>query len=348
MGRFDRAAVPCLGLTALALMGPASARADEDRSLTAVVPGYLHTWSTGRRTWTDRGAELSVVHAPYGLERWQGFGLLGQLQRHDEGIRAAVAAEVFYSAFGLEAGWAVRTSADGAQHGLHLAPFFSVGFLSVALRTTFALGSGSGTGNEVGLALGLKLPIPVQGWRGIYIPGRNIVGGRPLRGPAGEPLLPSACDGRRRGEAHDSRRWIEQARLEQASIDSFLWLADDLDAHGAPAPLVERALAAAAEEREHARVSLGFAGRDARLAAAPRRRGTRRRPTLQQLYEEAVLDGVLGEGRAAIALADEARRQPLRAAALARMAAEEASHAVLSVAVAAFVATHPSAGFPVA
>lgn len=344
MGRFDRLA-PCLGLTALAAVVASPARADEDRSLTAVVPGYLHTWSTGPRTWTDRGAELSVVHAPYGLERWQGFGLLGQLQRHDEGVRGAIAAEVFYSMFGLEAGWAVRTSDAGAQHGLHLAPFVSVGFLSIAVRSTIALGSG--TGSELGLAVALKLPIPVQGVRhlGIYLPGKNIVGGRPLRGAAGEALLPAACDGRRRGEARDARRWIEQARLEQASVDSFLWLADDLDAHGAPDSLVARALTAAAEEREHARVSLALAGRDARLGAAPRRRGRRPRPTLAQLYEEAIHDGVLGEGRAALALADEARRHPGRRAALARMACEEASHARLSADVAAFVAAHPDAAF---
>lgn len=60
--------------------------------------------------------------------------------------------------------------------------------------------------------------------------------------------------------------WASMAYLERASVLAFEELAEDLARHGAPSDLVDRALAAAGDEREHARVCARFAeARGARL-----------------------------------------------------------------------------------
>jgi hypothetical protein len=132
----------------------------------------------------------------------------------------------------------------------------------------------------------------------------------------------------------DRARWIAEARVEYASIESFLRLADDLDTLGAPASLVARAVVAAEEERRHAETCLELAGGGLSLAdAAPRR--PRRRVDRARLAHEALVDGVYGEGRAALEIAREALAT--KSAALARIASEEAAHARLSADVLAFV-----------
>jgi len=74
--------------------------------------------------------------------------------------------------------------------------------------------------------------------------GSECVGGRrPLGG-----FISSA-------EAQDAGLWwAGMARLEHVSVRAFVELARDLAAHGAPASLVERALAAAEDEVEHTRL----------------------------------------------------------------------------------------------
>lgn len=56
-------------------------------------------------------------------------------------------------------------------------------------------------------------------------------------------------------------RWLAAARLEHASIGSFLELASALDALGAPASLVDRARCAALDEALHATLALSSSGR---------------------------------------------------------------------------------------
>jgi len=64
--------------------------------------------------------------------------------------------------------------------------------------------------------------------------------------------------------------WAEMAYLERASIVAFEELAEDLARLGAPSDLVDRALAAAGDEREHARVCGGLAEARGASPASPR------------------------------------------------------------------------------
>jgi len=151
-------------------------------------------------------------------------------------------------------------------------------------------------------------------------------------------VLPDAIELRRRSRtARDADRWIEQARLEAASIESFLRLADDLCALGAPEDLVVRACRAAEEERRHAELCLERSGAAVRLRG---RSTKRRRANVTRLAHEAMQDGVLGEGRAACELLAKSfrARDPYVASVLRGMAIEEASHAQLACDVLEFCA----------
>jgi hypothetical protein len=130
-------------------------------------------------------------------------------------------------------------------------------------------------------------------------------------------------------------QWLARAaHLEAASIDAFLILSSELDAHGAPAPLVAAARAAAEDERRHARVM-------GRLAV---RHGSRpapvlltRRPTrdLESIARENAVEGCVRETFAALvahrqgrAAGDPAIRRAMRG-----IAGDETRHAMLSFAV---------------
>ena len=325
-----------------------AARADEpDNTVTLVIPGYLFGAIAGAAPARAHGAELTLLHVT-NVDKYTGIGLVGQAQSYDGShLRVAVAAEATWACFGLELGWAMRRS-DGAyatQHGIHVAPYLSLGLVSLAVRTTVPVfGDTNAYGWELGFVLGLKLPIPVRNWRalgGLY-PAAPGVGGRPLRDEDGAPLLPDVVEARTQGVLpKDRARWIRDGRLEHASIESFQWLADDLDAHGAPSELVERAAAAAIEEARHAAICLQNAGVGVRLRGRLHPRRRRARPSIERLAHEAWNDGVLGEGRAALDLLNESlcTLDPLRAAQLRRIAVEEASHARLSADILAWTGT---------
>ncbi len=340
-----------LAAAAFAATSPAAARepAARDESITLVSPGYLFSTMAGPVPVRGHGVELSVVHIP-NVTKYAGFGVVGQLQSYGGShLRTALAAEVVYELLGLELGWALRRSdgAHPAQHGLHVAPYVSLGIVSFAWRTTLPIDDrDGGYGWETGFALAVKLPVPVRNWEnlGYFSPGLGNIsaGGRPLRDEDGVALLPDVLEGRTRGASPADRvRWIRDARLEHASIESFLWLADDLDALGAPSELVARAVRAAEEERRHAALCLAYAGSGVRLRSRVHPRRRRARPSLAKLAREAWIDGVLGEGGAARALAREAQRtpDPERARALLGVASEEASHARLSADVLGWLAS---------
>jgi len=320
---------------AAAVLATASSAAGGERgpSLTLVSPGYLYGAMAGHVPARGHGVELSVVHVPH-VEKFIGVGLVGQLQSYNgTHLRTALAGEVIWEMLGLEVGWAYRRSdsVHAAQHGLHIAPFVSIGVLSLAWRTTIpATTSDDAYGFESGLALAVKLPIPVHKWEnlGRFSPNVVSVGGRPLRDDDGAMILPDVVEGRSRADS----RFLADARMEHASIESFLWLADDLDHLGAPSSLVARAARAAEDERRHAEHCLALAGSSARLRTRVHPRRRRARPTLARIAREAWIDGVLGEGSAARGLAEEARRTPdaHRARVLLEMAREEAGHAQLS------------------
>ncbi len=93
-------------------------------------------------------------------------------------------------------------------------------------------------------------------------------------GPTGRALVCdqiSSCPGGRapsevdlsaplRGPSHEAVFWAAVARMEAVSVGSFLRLARELAAHGAPVAMIHRAARAAEEERRHAQLT-------ARLAA---------------------------------------------------------------------------------
>jgi hypothetical protein len=132
--------------------------------------------------------------------------------------------------------------------------------------------------------------------------------------------------------------WLDDARAELASVPSFLRLAAELSAVGAPAELRDAAIDAANDERHHASAAFALASRWARTAFAVAPLDAHPRfdrssvAALTQLAIEAWQDGCLGEGSAArCARVGLARvRDEQAASALARIAPDEERHAELS------------------
>jgi hypothetical protein len=129
--------------------------------------------------------------------------------------------------------------------------------------------------------------------------------------------------------------WLDDARMEHASIASFARFALELLAAGAPAELLERAQRAALDEVEHARICFALASRFARRAIGPAPldvRGTVPAATLGEAAVRAVHEGCVGETIAALMAAEQlavARDAGARRA-LERIARDEATHAELA------------------
>lgn len=186
--------------------------------------------------------------------------------------------------------------------------------------------------------------------------------GRPLRA-GGRPTVAGADEGDgwsgddvgARVEGLDdvarealAARWTRVALEEHSSVPAFARLSLDLVALGAPASLVAWAHRAALDEVGHARVAFAlaarYAGRPVGPSALPAARedvgAETAAETLRRVARESLLDGVMGEGAAAITAAREAEREadPAVAAVLRRIAREEADHAALGAAVARYCA----------
>jgi hypothetical protein len=139
-----------------------------------------------------------------------------------------------------------------------------------------------------------------------------------------------------------ARAWLGDALLEHASIASFVRLACELAALGAPAGLCRRALDAAAEEERHARLCFALASGYAGVELAPSRLPpiAPRVASLRIIANESLVDGCVGEYAAARG-ADEARssaRDGAVGAVLDVIARDEARHAQLARDVVAFAA----------
>ena len=135
--------------------------------------------------------------------------------------------------------------------------------------------------------------------------------------------------------ARIASEWLEDARMEHASIASFARFTLDLLAFGAPSELVERAQRAALEEVEHARQCFGLAARygagergPAPLAAADLRGA----PSLWHAALAAFDEGCIGETLAALQAraALEHAADPEVQRALTHIADQELSHAELA------------------
>jgi hypothetical protein len=129
--------------------------------------------------------------------------------------------------------------------------------------------------------------------------------------------------------------WLEDARMEHASIASFARFTLDLLAYGAPAGLVEAAQRAGLDECEHAKLCFGLAARfgagvqgPAQLMAA----GASVAPSLWHAASAAFREGCVSETFAALQAAEACERatDPEVKRALQRIAADEASHAELA------------------
>ncbi len=152
----------------------------------------------------------------------------------------------------------------------------------------------------------------------------------PAMGPMGRPLGPVAT-GAHLLFAPSERIWAARAEDEARSVHAFDALCPVLEAHDAPAGLIERVRRAAADEARHAVLA-------ARLAGCPTPTPARIEPLSDvdpgsitarlDLARESFVDGCIGEAFAAAVLSEESRRtgEPMGAA----IAADEAEHAVLA------------------
>ncbi|HKU36657.1 MAG TPA: ferritin-like domain-containing protein [Polyangiales bacterium] len=166
--------------------------------------------------------------------------------------------------------------------------------------------------------------------------------GRPLRidGEARTASLAARSDwlhdlGAVQPNARIAAEWLEDARMEHASVASFARFTLDLLAFGAPAELIERAQRAGLEEVEHARLCFGLAARYSAQALGPAplsAAGIRVAPSLWDAALAAFDEGCVAETLAALqahAAFELARDSEVRRA-LQQIAEQEAQHAELA------------------
>lgn len=213
----------------------------------------------------------------------------------------------------------------GANGGLQTVLGLELGALIGNLRAVVDPGHG-----ELALDLGLRA--------GTRLTQACVIEGRPLRevdGLADGPVV--FANGETRNEA--TALWCERARTEWASVPAFIELSEQLEVLGAPATLIDRANAAAAEEIRHAVLAGGVASTlGAGVVAIDRTKHTPRAPLvgrdgLVRVAVESWTDGCLGEGLAASIAALESKLveapDELRSV-RARIADDEARHASLA------------------
>lgn len=129
-----------------------------------VSPGYVHSFVQGRSPASGNGAELSSAFF-FGRRTLAQAGAFGQVEAlsGERGVstRLAAGAHVSIYGVGLETAYAIRTAdaAHGRTDGVHLAPFVSIGWWSLAYRWTIALRGDHGS--DHGFVLGIKVPIPI-------------------------------------------------------------------------------------------------------------------------------------------------------------------------------------------
>jgi hypothetical protein len=132
-----------------------------------------------------------------------------------------------------------------------------------------------------------------------------------------------------------AKAWLEDARMEHASIASFARFALDLLAFGAPAELVEAAQRAMGDEIRHARLCFSIAAAYSKTPLGPGPiplDGVRPSIALAEAAAAAVREGCIGETVAALMLEQQAQsaRSPALRAILRELAADEANHAELA------------------
>jgi len=135
-----------------------------------------------------------------------------------------------------------------------------------------------------------------------------------------------------RSDAPPVGRWFAHAAaLEAAAVDAFDQLARELEAHGAPAALQQRARRAARDEMRHTRIMQALALRFGAEPLPPTTPSQRLRPLLEVALDNAA-EGCVRESYGASVAYHQAHAasDPAVRAALAAIADDEASHAELS------------------
>jgi rubrerythrin len=134
-------------------------------------------------------------------------------------------------------------------------------------------------------------------------------------------------------DARLAAKWLEDARMEHASVAAFSATALRLMALGAPPELIAATHRAALEEISHAQAAFALAAAYGGEAVTPGPLAIDARPmTLRELAIETFADGCVGETTAAYEAACEAEVEPdpeVRAV-LAKISEDEARHAELA------------------
>jgi len=232
---------------------------------------------------------------------------------------------------GLEAGIAIESD---AKLGAHLAATYGYHFAYLAAQGLFPL-DGHPRPKRASLLFG------VSPWT---LGGDNRVSeGRPLihDGQLLRPAITSMPVARDAEDRAVRDHFASSAQLELSSVWTFLRLAAELAAVGAPAGLIARALDAADDEVRHAGMCAHAAG-GVELAPLPinaaKPRFTARTPhTLATLAVEAWLEGCLNETAAAEEARLAAAEATLNQSMLHAIALDEHGHAELSWAVLAWL-----------
>lgn len=155
------------------------------------------------------------------------------------------------------------------------------------------------------------------------------------RGDWNAELLASSVEVDEVTRASLASAWLEDARMEHASVASFARFTLDLLALAAPPELIRDAQAASLDEIEHARLCFAQASRYAASPLGPgalSMAGTERAITLASSAAAVVSEGCVGETIAALVARAElgGAEDPAALAALSRIAEDEERHAALA------------------
>lgn len=200
------------------------------------------------------------------------------------------------------------------------------------LLNEYSVGAAVGFPNLINRQSECSIGRPLRGADGAVMDGVDAhVAGETARGTGRSTTI--ACEDR----AAIAQAWTDDAQGEAASIPAFLQLAAELLAHGAPDPLVARALDAAEDEIRHAAMCARQATRLGGRRVVPVVPPSPLRPAiagvegLARLAVESWLDGCLSEGAAAARAGWGAAHATDAASAMTqrRIHGDEARHAAL-------------------
>jgi hypothetical protein len=311
-----------ISIAAIALMSTT----EPVRHSTLILPGIL--FSAGNQG-TSIGGEVSVAHW-FNRREPSILGAYAQAEYGTRAPRVGAGIEVAYWLLGCELGWSRRFAGAGhiGTNALHIAPYLGLGFMSLGVRFTQPFGTDDALwGREVAFVLTFKGFKVISGREPDPI-SMNMPHGRPVRDEDGAVIEPPFATGP--ALLHFAAdEWIARGRQEQASVATFLRLAQELALHSAPSELIADCHRAALDEIAHARFCFARAEEIAGARVVPGDLVVPPPRAIDRatLARECLIDGCEGEGRSADALEVEG---------LAIMAREERSHAELAARIVAF------------